>query len=126
MKRADNLAPLSRDHHHALVVAKRLLSHASDTDDGILQAYWRTARADLLTELSEHFRCEEHSFGVLLKGEYKQRLFADHQHLCELLLEDSCDAALQFARCLKAHVRFEERELFNWLQEHHPDLALEA
>lgn len=118
MKRSDALKPLSRDHHHALVTAKRLYNlHHEDPEKAA--DYWRDVRQSLSDELSAHFHEEEEGFGHLLTGRMKQRFLDDHATLRKLLEDKGSESILLFARCLKNHVRFEERELFGWLEQNH-------
>lgn len=80
----------------------------------------------LAQELEKHFIEEEMGFQELLTGSFKQRFHSDHQELRELLKKDEPEAIIRFAQCLKEHVRFEERELFNWLQRNHSRQLAEA
>lgn len=115
MKRSDALLPLSRDHHRALVVAKRILNTAEHEPER-LEAYCAEVREELAAELEQHFAEEERMFGQKLPPHYAGRFYTDHAALRAWLHSSGAVDAEQFAHCLKAHVRFEERELFQWLE----------
>mgnify|MGYP000380303196 CR=1 FL=1 len=125
MKRSAALTPLSREHHQALVISKRI-SDLGNLPDDSLSRYWQQVRDTFAAELHAHFLQEEEGFGDALEGELKQRFLSDHVRLRDLLQQTDQESILLFAECLKAHVRFEERELFGWLEKHHPRLLEEA
>ena len=125
MKRSAALTPLSREHHQALVISKRISDLGSLSDDS-LSHYWRQVRDTFAEELYTHFLQEEEGFGAVLEGELKQRFLSDHVRLRDLLQQIDRESILLFAESLKAHVRFEERELFGWLEQHHSRLLAEV
>lgn len=115
MKRSTTLAVLSREHHPALVLAKRIV-HA----DG---AERRALCADLpglfATELEPHFACEE--AGLLPRlaqagdDALVTRTLEEHRQLRALAAAAGSgdeQALAAFGQALHDHVRFEERELF--------------
>ena len=123
MKRHERLRPLSRDHHHTLKLARRLQWAEPEAD---LQSELNAHRP----ELAAHFAAEE-SIGRqalaqcpedTILAEQLDRMQREH-HQIEELLAEVLDGAGGQASChrlgelLVAHVRFEERELFNRLQE---------
>ena len=134
MKRSEALAPLSRDHHVALVVAREL-SRAGDADAA--SATERFVRFLAGHELA-HFALEE---SVLLPalppGErgsaLEVRLLEDHEFLRDALhrLQASPAAGTvsflhEVGERLRAHVRMEEQELFPYLEESLDERALAA
>lgn len=125
MKRSAALTPLSREHHQALVISKRISDLGNLSDDS-LSHYWQQVRDTFAEDLYTHFLQEEEGFGAVLEGELKQRFLSDHVRLRDLLQQTDRESILLFAQCLKAHVRFEERELFGWLEQHHSQLLAEA
>ena len=125
MKRSAALTPLSREHHQALVISKRISDLGSLSDDS-LSHYWQQVRDTFAEDLYTHFLQEEEGFGAVLEGELKQRFLSDHVRLRDLLQQTDRESILLFAQCLKAHARFEERELFGWLEQHHSQLLAEA
>jgi len=121
MKRSAALIPLSREHHQALVTAKRLLDMAQQQPQS-LPAYWQSLRSRFAPELLEHLAEEEQHFGDLLSGALQQQFIDEHRQLRALLDSDDIGEIQQFAKLLRAHVRFEERELFGWLEQHHGEV----
>ena len=123
MKRSATLQPLSREHHTALSLAKTCERAAQSGDDDQVNKACQRAIQAFSAELEPHFQFEEQSLLPLLHGvetrQLEQRTLADHQQLRELLdgLRQGNTGALdRFGKCLSAHVRFEERELFPALE----------
>ncbi len=58
MKRHPSLADLSRDHHHALVLARKSLQAADGSDQEVNDA-WETVCSDFAIDLQPHFDVEE-------------------------------------------------------------------
>lgn len=117
MKRSEALVSLSREHHHALYLAKVISDQAGEGDSAQrFNDFWNREGAD-------HFRIEEE---VLLPGSGLSgpdgdpevaRMLADHLQLRRAAKKISSGEAtpeelVEAAGLLKAHVRFEERELF--------------
>jgi hypothetical protein len=132
MKRHPALVPLSRDHHHALVIA-RLLRRAS------IRTAPEAARAFLAhweAEETLHFRLEEE----LLLPAYAAHGEPDHPAIVRTLVDHMLirrDAAQLAATPplellhdlgvrLADHVRFEEHELFTLIETVIPEHELEA
>ncbi len=123
MKRSAVLQPLSREHHTALTLAKVCCRAAQSGDANQVSAACQRAIQAFTNELEPHFLIEEQTLLPLLKGAdtqpLVQRTLADHQQLRALLkdlLQNDADALGGFGKCLSAHVRFEERELFPALE----------
>ena len=123
MKRSDILQPLSREHYTALALAKSCVHAAQSGDEAQVSLACQRAIRAFASELEPHFKIEEVTLLPLLRSEESQFLakitMADHQQLRGLLnalrLNDAC-ALDNFGKCLAAHVRFEERELFPVLE----------
>jgi len=123
VKRSAALQPLSREHHTALALAKACERAAqSGTAEQVGSVCQRAIQA-YANELEPHFQIEEQSLLPLLKGAVTQllvqRTLADHLQLRALLKDlqqNDADALASFGKCLSAHVRFEERELFPALE----------
>jgi hemerythrin-like domain-containing protein len=125
MKRSDALAPLSRDHHHALVLAREL-SRADENDVAPVGARFVgfLARHELA-----HFDLEESVLLPAVPREERGRLLArrllhDHEFFRAAMreLRDSSGTATsgflhELGARLRAHVQMEERELFPYLEE---------
>ena len=119
MKRSVILQPLSREHHQALVFSKRLQALA---DSPVLnqQQQWHELRLKLREALLPHFEEEERYFlqelGVIANNDLIQHMLKDHQAMRAYMSSEDVSQLHHFADLLKAHVRFEERELFPWLE----------
>ncbi|HSD78051.1 MAG TPA: hemerythrin domain-containing protein [Solirubrobacteraceae bacterium] len=126
MRRSDSLAPLSRDHHQALVAAQRL-RRATPEDAAACAAAFLRFWDD---HGRRHFVIEEE----LLLPELAPRDGAERAEVVRTLVEHNdvrrralalrrggagaAPAALHaLGELLAAHVRFEERELFALLEE---------
>jgi quercetin dioxygenase-like cupin family protein len=126
MKRHPSLIPLSHDHHHALVEARRLRRAAEASDDER-----RAAVAEFLrffsAETIRHFRTEEELVFPLLVGqdgdgsELLVRALLEHQriHALAARIERAPRSAdmRELGELLEAHVRLEERRLFPLIEE---------
>lgn len=126
MKRTKALTSLSHDHHRALVTAKRIKDMKQRSEDEITE-YWLAKREVIFSELQQHFYEEEERLLPLLNDDSKemgQRLLWDHHTMLRLLKSTEADDALLFSQILKDHVRFEERELFPWLEAMYDESAL--
>ncbi|HXV34245.1 MAG TPA: hemerythrin domain-containing protein [Gaiellaceae bacterium] len=137
MKRHRALVPLSHDHHHALVEARRLRRAADGPEP-------REAGAAFLAffaaETVHHFREEEELVFPLTVGfdearEPLVRVLLEHQRLHALVAEleagladggPVADELRQLGELLEAHVRFEERELFPLIERLVAGEALES
>ena len=130
MKRHPSLVPLSHDHHHALVEARRL-RRAAEAD-----AAEREAAADRFlrffsAESIRHFRDEEELVFPLLAGadgralELLTRALLEHQRAHALVRRlaagPDADVMRELGALLEGHVRLEERDLFPLIEETLPD-----
>lgn len=120
IKRHEALRPLSREHHDALLLCWKIrtgLKKGVDTARIRRYADWFWE-----TQLKPHFEAEErHVFPVLGDGDTRvQRAISDHRRLERLLTDTEADpeeVLAEVERTLNDHVRFEERVLFNAIQE---------
>lgn len=131
MKRAPALVRLSWDHHHGLVMARRIAREVPSADaDALAELY-----SDLLgfwsAGLLPHFRAEGECMLARLVRHVRadhaavQRLHADHLEMEALVatmrdnpsLESRREALLAFGRTLYDHIRWEERDLFQLVQD---------
>ena len=125
MKRSAALAPLSRDHQHALDAALRLRrATPADTRAAVehFLAFWTA-------EGTRHFEIEEHHLlGALAReddwADAVDRVERDHADIRAMAAElaagaseEATDLAHRLGTRLHDHVRFEERELFRLLEE---------
>jgi len=125
MLRDKNLIPLSRQHQHALALCVRI-ERASPIPTDDLAAWQSEIAQQWEGEIAIHFTAEEQ---VLFPT---ARRFAELSPLVEELLADhaalrtsfaqakanqlSGEEVVSFARTLSAHIRKEERQLFEELQ----------
>ncbi len=120
MKRVDALIPLSHEHHAGLVISNRINRLKSDAEAEI-KDYWLAKREIIKADMIAHFEKEERYLLPLMSASnavFSERLLQEHKALLACLESDSATSAIQFAEQLKAHIRFEERELFPWLEKH--------
>jgi len=121
MKRDPRLHRLSSDHHHALVLARRVKQAAQQGGDEVERA-WAEVIERFEAELAPHFDIEERCLLPALRtaGEalLVDRTLADHAAIraCVSGSGDRREHLAWFAELLEAHVRFEERELFETAQ----------
>jgi hypothetical protein len=123
MKRSPILQPLSREHHTALTLAKASERAARSGDEALVRVTCQRVIRAFADELEPHFLTEEVSLLPLLHSPETQplleRTLADHHQLRGLLValrQNDAGALDSFGKCLTAHVRFEERELFPALE----------
>ncbi|MDA0301649.1 MAG: hemerythrin domain-containing protein [Chloroflexi bacterium] len=132
MSRDDRLLRLSRDHHHALVLALRIQRELPTADEGAASALQADAVRFWIAGLQPHIEAENEALlariaahgdaGLALAG----RLQREHRELDEAITtvrdgggggsKERRGALTRFGVILGAHIRWEERELFEWLQ----------
>lgn len=117
MKRSDSLLKLSREHHGALVLAKRAQGFAATP--AAADIFMAQLVATFAGELEPHFQDEENTLLPALQaaGENAlvERTLAEHAELrglIDAIAQRDLAALPRFGSALAAHVRFEERELF--------------
>ena len=129
MKRAEALQPLSHQHHNSLMACLLLKK-------GIARKANQSTLNDFLSkffreDIEPHFEAEEkHLLPLLdqLKPSYGKILRSDHALLRILASRfinqfASFDYLSSFATLLENHIRFEERLVFNFIQQHLTPLA---
>lgn len=130
MKRHQALVPLSHDHHHALVEARRLRRASDAAEDERREAVAAFLRFYSMETL-RHFREEEERLFPALVGHdgaggLLVQALLEHQRIHALVgrLEQDMVAGTangssmrELAELLEAHVRLEERRLFPLIQE---------
>lgn len=138
MKRHPALVPLSEDHHHELVQARRLLAAADGDAEARLAAAEAYARLFFDTTV-RHFRREEEELFPLYARHagstpLLERILAEHMQLHGLARALRADVAAgevaperlrDLGTLLREHVRVEERELFEEIQRVVPGEELE-
>lgn len=129
MRRHPDLQPLSREHHQALLRWRDLDQQLGGSD----VAGAKSAAQALLDYANDrflrHMADEEILLADLLSDELKSRLLAEHEALRSLLdsvreklAADSVDLdeLTQLAVTWRAHIRWEERHVFPYLETHAP------
>lgn len=126
MKRDPSFVPLSHDHHHALSQARKL-RRAATADPPAALSQTQAFLQFFDSETSQHFDQEERLVFPILGARHPlvQRALADHPTIRSLVgdLRNMPDPSLvaparlvQLADALTAHIRFEERVLFEAIQ----------
>jgi len=118
IKRHEALKPLSRQHHFGLLFSWKIRKgFAKNIEIKRMQAY---ADWFFKTEIKPHFKAEEnHIFPILEKeNEMVKRALKEHRRIKRLFndTEDSKKSLSLLEEELQAHIRFEERILFNEIQ----------
>src|SRR5579872_777539 len=122
IKRHQSIASFSRDHHSGLLLVWKIRHGLSkSTDPERISEYVLFFYKE---DLAKHFRDEEKLLFVRLPGDDLLRTQAesDHQAICALMaaLEknpEDVSILRKIADAVEEHIRFEERELFNHLQD---------
>lgn len=116
MRRDDRLRPLSRDHYHALVLARFI--GAICARGGMDAQAVEVVRERFAAEITPHFLAED-TLLAALEGHGVDHLVArtrdEHAMILKLLedaLADKASCMCELGKLLIEHVRFEERELY--------------
>lgn len=130
MKRVPQLRDLSDDHHTALVLARRCKEALRPDSPLDVDGLWALVKSAYAHDLEPHFAIEERYLlpGLESIGEaaLAERIRDDHTILRALLAEEAVDVDSlgRFGERLEAHVRFEEREVFEPTQHRLPTAVL--
>ncbi len=123
MKRSPELRGLSKDHHRALVMAKKA-KQTKPKGNLVISEIWNEMEKFYSADLEKHFRIEEKYIGLQLEAignlEIVERLYKEHAEIRAYFKPESrrtAETLVQFGELLGKHVRFEERELFNVAQD---------
>lgn len=117
IKRHKALKPLSREHHHGLLLCWKIRKGLKlNIEPERIKAYSSWFKNYLLS----HFDAEENYIFPILGNEHPkvQHALAEHQRLKFLFDQDEEPTKVlkQIAEELEAHIKFEERILFNEIQ----------
>jgi hemerythrin-like domain-containing protein len=119
VQRHPALRNLSSEHHSGLARARRARQAASGDRHAQSDA-WVTVVDRFQTELEPHFRLEEAGLLPAMQraGEATlvERALREHAVLRSLVAEGRVENLRPFAELLAAHIRFEEKELFERAQ----------
>lgn len=131
LKRHQALVSLSRDHHFGLLLVWKI-------KQGLANAIVADRISDYVlyffdTDLQHHFKEEEQMLFPMLANDNALRKQAENEHavmyeMIDRLRHDKTNERLllQFSEMLKKHIRFEERELFSYMQETFSEWELET
>ncbi len=138
MKRHEALAPLSREHHDALILAQ-LLKKTAPSYKGLPQLPKDKAVYAINfyhSNLQKHFKQEEQMLHKVKQYDSKIEEIAleikyEHEQLTQLFVSLDKTADLEttmdtLGKALEAHVRKEERILFPLIQQHCPEEILNS
>jgi hemerythrin-like domain-containing protein len=123
MKRDKNLQELSRDHHHGLLLGWKIRQGLkNDADTALMAEYVKYFSEQALIP---HFEEEESQVLIYLPQEdsMKQRTLREHQEILSLIADLSGsqkikpEILVEISDKLDKHIRFEERELFPYLEQ---------
>lgn len=123
MKRAPALHGLSADHHRGLVLARRARRAAAGEGRLSIGEAWAEAAEKFRVELEPHFQIEESFLVPSLEAagaaSLARRLLDEHRALRELMVaapRRTPALLARFGTTLEQHIRFEEREVFEYAQ----------
>ena len=119
IKRDKNLQPLSRDHHHSLLLCWKIRTGFSK--EVPVERIKRYSDWFFEHHIGPHFELEEkHMFPVLGKNDpLVKKAISEHRRLGRLFddTEDIPKSLSLIEEELEQHIRFEERVLFNEIQQ---------
>ncbi len=136
MRRSRQLKPLSSEHHQALLVAFQLKKGLAGHPESAgapkdLPGLLALARRFEEQVFRPHLRAEEDVLGQYLVASDMRRLESEHRELVQFLESarsarpPELRAALQgFAELIERHIRWEERELFPYAEDHVDEATL--
>lgn len=135
MKRADQLQPLSREHHLGLVLSRHAKECANDVEE--IAKHWTKLTDYINQNMTNHFKVEDDLLLAKLQpyqenhpqvAEVIEKIAEQHQKLYQLADSPSLSAVRvqQLGTALYDHIRFEERELFPLAQQLLSEQELDA
>ena len=130
MKRNSNIVPLSRDHHRALLFCWKI---RRGIEKGISLERMRSYVIYFWKDhLEKHFQEEESLLFREVDDQQCLQAIQEHREIEQLIVSVRDDGASaeqryqQLADRVERHVRFEERQLFPFLEKSIPDEQLNA
>jgi len=131
MERDQRLIRLSREHHHGLVMALRIERELPTADMPAMQALYADLVRFWSAGLLPHFGAENECLlaRIALRSDpglqHAGRLQRDHREMEDLVAamaaartaDDRRSALEVFGVRLRDHIRWEERDLFEWIQQ---------
>lgn len=121
IKRSPQLAPLSREHHEGLLLVWKILQGLKYNVDPVriqkyILWYWES-------HIKPHFYQEEKILQPYFppENELLKRMIAEHEQIREFVLRfdkgSDRNTLKNFAALINDHIRFEERQLFTYLEQ---------
>lgn len=132
MNRVPELRDLSDDHHTGLVLARRCREAGRPETELAPKLVWEEVHAAFSGHLEPHFQIEEQhllpALEVIGESSLADRIRQDHAELRALLQSEAPNEELvqRFGQLLEAHIRYEEREVFEETQHRLPARSLQA
>ena len=128
LKRHEALKPLSKDHHHGLLLCWKIREgRKKDVETERIKAY---TDYFFSSQLRPHFKFEEEELFKFLGQDHPliKKAKRDHHRLEQLFKhDDQVDWALtEIEQELEEHIRFEERALYNEIQQETSEEKLEG
>lgn len=125
MKRAKALQNLSREHNHALLLARKARHTAVTGDAETIRRCWESLLHAWREEMAAHFETEERlMFPVLHEAgaaDLAERLLREHRAIRRTFADPQrwdAKRLAALAEVLRVHVRREEREAFPLVEQH--------
>lgn len=119
IKRHKNIQPMSRDHHHGLLVGWKIRTGirygiSSERIYKYLSWFYKN-------HLIDHFKEEETLLFPILDSDHPEikRAMEEHVQIHDFFRQEEAseEELVAFEKLLTAHIRYEERVLFNSIQE---------
>lgn len=133
MKRYEELAPLSREHNRALLLARNARRAVGTGDLRRIREAWEALGSAFRDEMRAHFATEERLVLTLLtelgKHSLAERLRREHWAMARNIVNPALwtrERLAALADVLHDHVRLEEREVFPLVQRHASPALLAA
>lgn len=131
IKRSKELTQLSREHHDGLLLAWKIKTGLSSNIE--LKRIADYVDFFYQSNLENHFKLEEQFLFSLLPAKNELCIKAELQHselraiINKIKMQVNATNLMEFVELLQGHIRFEERELFNYIEQNVPrSLLIEA
>lgn len=125
MKRAEALQNLSREHNHALLLARTARRTAAAGNAVAIRQCWESLSFAWHGEMAAHFETEERLMIPVLRRagatELAERLLREHRAIRHTFADPQrwdAERLAALAEVLRTHVRREEREAFPLIEQH--------
>ncbi len=123
IKRSQALIQFSREHHFGLLLVWKIREGFKKNIESERIGNYTIFFFE--NELTQHFKEEEKDLFSKLSADdlLRKQAFAEHERIYSLISriekdKENINLLKEFADTLESHIRFEERTLFNHLQQH--------